>query len=100
MKEFKEGLLREFTPCRFDTTEQIARALAVVHTELVLIHPFRDGNGRVARLLATLMALQAGLPSLDFSNLKGDERKEYYVAVGTGLDRDYKPRQRDGTYLN
>jgi cell filamentation protein len=46
------------------------------------------------------MALQAGLPSLDFSNLKGDERKEYYVAVGTGLDRDYKPRQRDGTYLN
>ncbi len=33
-----------------------------VHEELVLIHPFREGNGRVARLLSTLMAFQAGLP--------------------------------------
>jgi cell filamentation protein len=91
MEEFEEGPLREFTPCHFDTTEQIARALAVVHTELVLIHPFRDGNGRVARLLATLMAMQAGLPSLDFGNLRGHKRREYYAAVGLGLDWDYQP---------
>ena len=91
MEELEGGPLREFTPCHFNTPEQIARALAVVHTELVLIHPFRDGNGRVARLLATLMAMQAGLPSLDFSDLKGHKRKEYYAAVGSGLDRDYQP---------
>ena len=30
----------------------VAEALAVVHAELILIHPFREGNGRVARLLA------------------------------------------------
>ena len=58
MEELETGPLREFTPCCLDAIEKIARALAVVHTELVLIHPFRDGNGRVARLLATLMALQ------------------------------------------
>jgi cell filamentation protein len=91
MKELEEGPLREFTPCCFNTPAKIARALAVVHTELVLIHPFRDGNGRMARLLATLMAMQAGLPSLDFSDLKGRKRKEYYAAVGSGLDRDYEP---------
>ena len=91
MREFEEGPLREFTPCCFNTPAKIARALAVVHTELVLIHPFRDGNGRMARLLATLIAMQAGLPSLDFSDLKGRKRKEYYAAVGSGLDRDYEP---------
>ena len=94
MEELEKGPLREFTPCRFDTIERTAKALAVVHTELVLIHPFRDGNGRVARLLATLMALQAELPPLDFSSLKGySRRKAYYAAIRAGLDRDYKPME-------
>ena len=90
MEELEKGPLREFTPCRFDSIDKIVKALAVVHTELVLIHPFRDGNGRVARLLATLMALQAELPPLDFGSLKGYRRKAYYGAIRAGLDRDYK----------
>jgi cell filamentation protein len=93
MEEFEKGPLRDFTPCGFDTIEETAKALAVVHTELVLIHPFRDGNGRLARLLATLMALQSGLPPLDFSSLKGYRRKAYYEAIQAGLDRDYKPME-------
>jgi len=59
----------------------------------VLIHPFREGSGRVARLLATLMVLQAGLPPLDFGELKGKKRKEYFAAVRAGLERDYKPME-------
>jgi len=89
MQELERGVLHQFTPCRFDSIDEIARALAVVHTELVLIHPFRDGNGRTARLLANLMGLQAGLPSLDFSNLKGRKKTEYFAAIQAGLDRDY-----------
>ena len=89
MQELERGALRQLTPCRIDSIDEIARALAVVHTELVLIHPFRDGNGRTARLLANLMALQAGLPPLDFSSLKGRKKKEYFAAIQTGLDRDY-----------
>lgn len=65
MQELERGALREFTPCRFDSPDAQARALAVVHAELILIHPFREGNGRCARLLAVLMGLQAGLPALD-----------------------------------
>lgn len=44
MDEFGEGPLREFTPCRFDSNEDLVKAIAVVHTELVLIHPFREGT--------------------------------------------------------
>jgi cell filamentation protein len=93
MIEFEKGPLREYTPCRFTEMSEIARAIAVVHTELLLIHPFREGNGRVARLLAVLMALQAGLPPLDFGNIKGRKRQEYFRAVQAGLDRDYKPME-------
>ena len=35
---------------------------AIIHKELVTIHPFIDGNGRVARLLMNLALLQAGYP--------------------------------------
>jgi len=93
MIEFEKGPLRAYTPCRFTEMNEIARTIAVVHTELLLIHPFREGNGRVARLLAVLMALQAGLPPLDFGNIKGRKRQEYFRAVQAGLDRDYKPME-------
>lgn len=35
---------------------------AIIHKELVTIHPFIDGNGRAARLLMNLALLQAGYP--------------------------------------
>jgi cell filamentation protein len=62
-----------------------------VHVELVLIHPFRDGNGRIARALATLMALQAGLPQLDFTPITGKRRAKYISAIQMGIDRNYRP---------
>src|SRR5450756_2357303 len=35
---------------------------AIIHKELVTIHPFIDGNGRAARLLMNLALLQDGYP--------------------------------------
>ena len=91
MRELEEGALWEYTPCRFQDIDDQARALAIVHTELVLIHPFREGNGRCARLLAVLMGLQAELPALDFSGVRGKERQRYIAAIHAGLDGDYEP---------
>ncbi len=94
MQELEKGPLKKYTPCRFKTDEEIITALAVVHTELMLIHPFREGNGRVGRLLAVLMAFQAGLPGLDFMGIRGKKRKAYFAAVQSGLDRDYEPMKK------
>lgn len=91
MREFECGPLREFTPCRFPDAGDQARALAMVHAELVLIHPFREGNGRCARLVAMLMGLQAGLPALDFGGVRGEEKRRYIAAVQAGLNRNYGP---------
>src|SRR5450830_1977610 len=91
MAELERGALAEFTPCRPSTDAQVARALAVVHAELILVHPFREGNGRVARLLAVLMGLQAGLPPLDFSPLEGRGNARYIAGIHAAVGRDYAP---------
>ena len=72
-------------------TGDIVHALAVVHTELILIHPFREGNGRAARMLATLMGLQSELPPQDFGMMGGNSRKGYFAAVQAGMSGDYVP---------
>lgn len=91
MRELERGALREFTPCRFQSAPEQAHALAVVHAELILIHPFREGNGRCTRLLATLMGLQAGLPALDFGAIRGKTKQRYIAAVHAAVGRDYRP---------
>ena len=93
MTEFEKGPLCQFTPCRFSSLKEVIKALAIVHTELVLIHPFREGNRRVARMLATLMALQATLPPLDFNGITGKKKKEYIEAIHAGFKEDYKPME-------
>ena len=58
-----------------------------------MIHPFRDGNGRLARALSTLMALQAGLPLLDFRVLAGMKKNAYIAPIQAGLDKHYVPME-------
>ncbi len=94
MEELDRAVLVRHTPCNFKGRADIVHALAETHVELVLIHPFREGNGRLARILSTLMALQARLPLLDFG-LIAEERKEmYFAAVQAGLDKNYKPMEQ------
>jgi cell filamentation protein len=93
MDQFERDELRRCTPCTFADRAAVIRALAETHVELVLIHPFRDGNGRLARVLSTLMALQAGLPLLDFSLMAGTGKTAYIVALQAGLDKRYVPME-------
>jgi cell filamentation protein len=91
MAAMERGVLRLHTPCREGSDAQVAQALAEVHAELILVHPFREGNGRLARLLALLMALQAGLPPLNFSPLAGRGKRTYIAGIHAAMGRDYAP---------
>ena len=91
MREFERDVLARHSPCTFNNPDEMLEAMAITHCELVLIHPFREGNGRVSRLLSTLMALQAGLPLLNFSGITGKQRQAYFAAVRAGMGRNYAP---------
>jgi cell filamentation protein len=91
MAELERDALRRHTPCKPAEDAAVAFALAEVHAELILVHPFREGNGRLARLLALLMALQAGLPPLDFSPMQGRGKRLYIGAIHAAMGRDYRP---------
>jgi cell filamentation protein len=91
MAELGRSALKKHTPCRPASDAALALALAEVHAELILVHPFRDGNGRLARLLAVLMALQSGLPPLDFSPMLGQGRRVYIGGIHAAMGRDYRP---------
>jgi len=47
----------------------------------------------VARMLAVVMAAQAGLPPLDFGQLKGIKKQAYFRAVQSGMDYNYGPME-------
>lgn len=54
--------------------------LALVHYQFETIHPFSDGNGRIGRMLTTLMAVQfdlLDLPVLYVSNALESKKDEY-----------------------
>lgn len=91
MRELERGALVRHTPCRPARDSALALALAEVHAELILIHPFREGNGRLARLLALLMALQSGLPPLNFGPLSSRGRRRYIGGIHAAVARDYAP---------
>lgn len=84
---FNDNYLAVYTPCNQMNEDELIEALAKVHIEYILIHPFREGNGRLSRLLATIMALQADFPILDFSYMDRN-KKGYFLAVQAGLDND------------
>ncbi|RYG31451.1 cell filamentation protein Fic [bacterium] len=88
-----DAVLAEQTPCTGMEREALVRAVARVHGELVLVHPFREGNGRIARWVADLMSLQAGYPPLDWG-FGGDTdavRERYFAALRRAFLTDYVP---------
>ncbi|MGY1669766.1 Fic family protein [Geodermatophilus sp. SYSU D00710] len=62
---------------------------AVVHAWLAHLHPFEDGNGRLARLLANLALSQHGYPPLIIQ--ADSDRGEYYDALAASDDGDVLP---------
>lgn len=94
MLELESKYLKKHTPCCSLNDEELVEALGVVHVELIVVHPFREGNGRIARMLANLMALQAGRNMLDYSLIDRTLRQEgydqYIAAIQEGFYGDYR----------
>jgi Fic family protein len=86
------GLVDEFLDwLNTDKTWEINPVLVagIVHYEIARIHPFIDGNGRTARLLATLILYLSGFDHrriFALDDYYDRDRKSYYAALKTAQD--------------
>ena len=76
----------------------IVRA-AMAHLHVTSVHPFRDGNGRVSRIVQSLVLAREGLVSPEFSSIEeylGEHTPAYYAALREAQDGGYRP-ERDAS---
>ncbi|WP_319536874.1 Fic family protein [uncultured Vibrio sp.] len=90
---FEQDYLSKFEAIPDMSIEELVSYLARSHIELILIHPFREGNGRISRLLMDVMCNKAGLGLLDYS--LWDKHKEFYIAsIQAGVAHEYQHMER------
>ena len=68
---------------RQESNTPVIVSAAMAHLNLTMIHPFSDGNGRMARALQTLVLARQGTPNPIFSSIEewlGRNRQAYTVS--------------------
>jgi Fic family protein len=58
--------------------------IAIFIVSFLAIHPFQDGNGRLSRILTTLLLLRSGYAYVPYSSLESiveQTKKQYYLAL-------------------
>ena len=88
MEQFEKAILKKL-PANYESDDALISDIALVHAELLFIHPFREGNGRAARLLADLMAGKAGHGFLNLENFKRKKFEDYVKAIQQSAAGDY-----------
>jgi Fic family protein len=75
---------------------------AMAHLNLVMIHPFRDGNGRMARALATLVLTRSDIGEPEFSSIEewlGANTQDYYAVLAHTGHGSWRPRNDPHLWL-
>lgn len=88
MERFSAWLQRASVPGFLFSSDMAILAACAAHTWFVMIHPFIDGNGRVARLMMNLMLMRYGFP---IAVITRDDRLRYYEALETAQTSDLTP---------
>lgn len=93
ISKFEQNYLKRFVEVEDFTDEEFVRYVAESHIEFILIHPVRDGNGRLSRLLIDMMTHRTGYGLLDYS--LWDNNKEFYFrSIQAGVNGEYQHLER------
>ncbi len=93
------GLMREVAAwlAEDDADTHLAVRAAMAHLHVVSVHPFRDGNGRISRIVQSLVLACGGLLAPEFVTIEeylGENTPAYYAALQAVQGGAYQP-QRD-----
>lgn len=67
---------------------------AMAHLHVVSVHPFRDGNGRISRIVQSLVLARAGFGAPEFFSIEeflGEHTEDYYAALRAVQAGSYQP---------
>ena len=75
-----EGLVQWAAKAISDQSMHPLLIIAVFNVAFLAVHPFQDGNGRLSRILTTLMLLRAGYDYVPYASLENviEENKDIY----------------------
>jgi Fic family protein len=82
-----------------DLDAHVVVRAAMAHLHTISVHPFRDGNGRISRIVQSLVLAREGLLSPEFASIEeylGSNTREYYTVLQKVQGGSYQP-ERDAT---
>lgn len=81
-------LIVRITSTEYKNIDTITLDLSQLISEFLFIHPFREGNGRISRLVCDIILAKNGLPMIGLKLKSGDN---YIEKVHQGYDCNYEP---------
>ena len=72
-------------------------AIALFIYEFLSIHPYQDGNGRLSRLLTTLLLLKSDYDFVKYASVEYEiekQKKDYYKALMAGQKNRYSKKEK------
>lgn len=100
---FMEGLINSWSECIHETKAHQIVALAAFNLDFLCIHPFRDGNGRVSRLLMLLQCYHAGIEVgryISLERLIEQNKERYYETLKLSSEGWHEGKHNPWHYIN
>ena len=95
-------LIDEFVSQTRNSTEPVLVRGAMAHLNMAMIHPFSDGNGRMARCIQTLILAREQIVAPVFSSIEeflGRNTQAYYEVLGDVGAGSWNPRRDTRPWL-
>ncbi len=95
LKAFMDNLQYRIEHTNTDDDEEVIQLLAETHHTIVYIHPFLNGNGRIARLFTNLVALKLLRPPFEiYVRDRSKDRNTYIDAIRSADKADFEPLKK------
>lgn len=85
-----------------DLDAHVVVRAAMAHLHVVSVHPFRDGNGRISRIVQSLVLARGGLLAPEFASIEqylGERTPAYYEILQQTHGRTYDPSRDAGPWV-
>jgi len=90
MEEFEKNVFRKYPAGALRDDDAFCSGVGEIQGELLVIHPFREGNARAIKLMTNLLAVQTGRPPLVYDASKAGQER-YIAAANAAFKRDHRP---------